>query len=121
VFDYYNFWTFGNFPLFWSRVIGKRYPEWDAKFRGRVKQFLNKTPYFFAADGAIPLYGRSLLYRWDVLSPLVLGYEMGSGLTRRGCSSASCGRTCNGGGTWARTTKSSASCAKRSRRAARRK
>lgn len=77
VFDYYNFWTFGNFPLFWSRVIGKRYPEWDEKFRGRVKQFLKKTPYFFAADGSIPLYGRSLLYRWDVLSPLVLGYEMG--------------------------------------------
>jgi hypothetical protein len=77
VFDYYNFWTFGNFPLFWSRAIGKRYPEWDAKFRGRVKQFLQKTPYFFAANGAIPLYGRSLSYRWDVLSPLVLGYEMG--------------------------------------------
>lgn len=77
VFDYYNFWTFANFPLFWSRVIGHRYPEWDAKFKGRVKQFLEKAPYFFASDGAIPLYGRSLSYRWDVLSPMVLGYEMG--------------------------------------------
>lgn len=77
VFDYYNFWTFGNFPLFWSRVIGHRYPEWDKIFKGRVKQFLEKAPYFFAANGAIPLYGRSLSYRWDVLSPLVLGYEMG--------------------------------------------
>ncbi len=77
VFDYYNFWTFANFPLFWSRVIGHRYPEWDAKFKGRVKQFLEKAPYFFASNGAIPLYGRSLSYRWDVLSPLVLGYEMG--------------------------------------------
>src|SRR5688572_12052317 len=77
VFDYYNFWTFANFPLFWSRVIGHRYPEWDKIFRGRVQQFLKKAPYFFAANGAIPLYGRSLSYRWDVLSPMVLGYEMG--------------------------------------------
>jgi hypothetical protein len=77
VFDYYNFWTFGNFPLFWSRVIGHRYPEWDKIFNGRVKEFLQKAPYFFASNGAIPLYGRSLSYRWDVLSPMVLGYEMG--------------------------------------------
>jgi hypothetical protein len=76
VYDYYNFWTFGNFPLLWGRVIGERYPQWDAKFRERVKLFLQKTPYFFAANGAHPLFGRSLIYRWALLSPLVLGYEL---------------------------------------------
>jgi hypothetical protein len=76
LFDLYNFWTFGNFPLFWSRIIGHRYPKWDAIFKGRVKQFLEKTPYFFAPDGAMPLFGRSLPYRWATLSPMLLGYEM---------------------------------------------
>jgi hypothetical protein len=89
LFDLYNFWTFGNFPLFWSRIIGHRYEKWDAIFKGRVRQFLQKTPYFFAPDGSIPLFGRSLPYRWATLSPMLLGYEMGlwphsPGLLKRG-------------------------------------
>jgi hypothetical protein len=76
LFDLYNFWTFGNFPLFWSRIIGHRYEKWDAIFKNRVRQFLQKTPYFFAPDGSVPLFGRSLPYRWAMLSPMLLGYEM---------------------------------------------
>ena len=88
VYDYYNFWTFGNFPLFWSRVAGELYPDWNVKLRTRAREFLRNTPYFFAADGAVPLFGRSLLYKWSLLSPLVLGYEQGiwphsPGLLRR--------------------------------------
>jgi hypothetical protein len=88
VYDYYNFWTFGNFPLFWSRIAGDLYPEWKDKLRKRGREFLLNAPYFFAADGGVPLFGRSLLYRWSVLSPLVLGYEQGiwphsPGLLRR--------------------------------------
>lgn len=88
VYDYYNFWTFGNFPLFWSRIAGEFYPDWDTRLRARAREFLQNTPYFFAADGAVPLFGRSLLYRWALLSPLVLGYEQGlwphsPGLLRR--------------------------------------
>lgn len=77
VYDYYNFWTFGNFPLFWSRIAGDLYPDRDATLRKRAKDFLQNTPYFFASDGAVPLFGRSLLYRWALLSPLVLGYQQG--------------------------------------------
>jgi len=75
VYDYYNFFVFNNFPLYWSQTVGQRYPEWNEKFRSRVREFLTKTPYFFAADGSIPLYGRSLIYRWCVLAPLVAGYQ----------------------------------------------
>jgi hypothetical protein len=77
VYDYYNFWTFGNFPLFWSRIAGEFYPEWNEKLRARGREFLQNTPYFFAEDGAVPLFGRSLLYKWSLLSPLLLGYEQG--------------------------------------------
>lgn len=77
IYDVYNFYVFPNFPLMWGRIIGARYPEWNEKFRGRIKTFLQKTPYFFAANGSHPLMGRSLVYRWAVLSPLVMGYREG--------------------------------------------
>lgn len=77
IYDVYNFYVFPNFPLMWGQMIGKRYPEWNEKFRGRIRQFLQRTPYFFAANGSHPLMGRSLIYRWAVLSPLVLGYREG--------------------------------------------
>jgi hypothetical protein len=88
IYDFYNFWTFGNFPLIWSGIIGERYPEWDGKFKERARLFLEKAPYFFAADGSQPWFGRSLLYRWAALSPLLLGYRQGvwphsPGLLRR--------------------------------------
>jgi hypothetical protein len=88
VFDYYNFFVFPNFPLYWGQVIGNRYPDWNVKFRRRVAEFLQTTPWLFDSRGAHPLYGRSLIYRWGVLSPLVLGYREGiwphsPGLLRR--------------------------------------
>lgn len=88
VYDYYNFWTFGNFPLFFSRIAGDLYPDWNAKLRARAKDFLQTTPNFFASDGSIPLFGRSLLYRFAVLSPMLLAYQQGiwphsPGLLRR--------------------------------------
>lgn len=75
IYDVYNFYVFPNFPLMWGQIIGTRYPQWNEKFRGRIKKFLQRTPYFFAANGTHPLMGRSLCYRWAVLSPLVLGYR----------------------------------------------
>lgn len=74
VYDYYNFWTFANFPLYWTRMVGAAYPEWREKFTSRVKTFLQTAPNFFAADGSYPLFGRSLLYKWALLSPMTLGY-----------------------------------------------
>ncbi len=77
VYDYYNFWTFASHFLYWNRIIGKSYPEWSAKFSRRLKPFLEKTPYFFAANGSHVLFGRSLIYRWAVLMPLVEAYAQG--------------------------------------------
>jgi hypothetical protein len=88
IYDIYNFYVFPNFPLMWGEIIGSRYPQWNEDFRGRVRKFLETTPYFFAANGTHPLMGRSLCYRWAVLAPLVLGYQQGlwphsPGLLRR--------------------------------------
>lgn len=75
IYDLYNFYVFPNFPLMWGQVIGSRYPDWNNKFHARVKTFQQTAPNFFAANGSHPLMGRSLIYRWAVLSPLVLGYR----------------------------------------------
>jgi hypothetical protein len=75
IYDLYNFYVFANFPLMWGRVIGARYPELYEKFRARIRKFLQTAPHFFGANGSHPLMGRSLIYRWAALSPLVLGYQ----------------------------------------------
>jgi hypothetical protein len=77
IYDYYNFWVFASHFLYWNKIAGREYPDWSAKFGGRLRQFLEKTPYFFGANGSHVLYGRSLIYRWGVLTPLVLAYEQG--------------------------------------------
>lgn len=88
VFDYYNFWTFASHFLYWNVIIGARYPELQARFLSRLKSFLQKTPFFFASNGSHVLFGRSLIYRWALLTPLVQSYRQGlwphsPGLLRR--------------------------------------
>ena len=75
IFDYYNFWVFASHFLYWNRMAGSRYREWSQRFSTRVKAFLERTPYFFSSAGGHVLFGRSLIYRWAVLTPLVLAYE----------------------------------------------
>jgi hypothetical protein len=88
IFDYYNFWTFASHFLEWNQIAGAEHPEIAARFRERLALFLKNTPYFFGANGSHILYGRSLIYRWAVLTPLVQAYEQGlwphsPGLLRR--------------------------------------
>ena len=75
VYDYYNFWVFASHFLYWNKMVGWQYPAWRKRFETRLKAFLEKTPYFFGANGSHVLFGRSLIYRWAVLTPLVLAYE----------------------------------------------
>ncbi len=75
VYDYYNFWVFASHFLYWNKMVGARYPDWAAKFSPRLKAFLQKAPNFFGANGSHVLFGRSLIYRWGVLTPLVLAAE----------------------------------------------
>jgi hypothetical protein len=88
IYDYYNFWTFASHFLEWNQIAGDRYPQLAKQFRQRLRLFLDKAPYFFGANGSHALYGRSLIYRWAVLTPLVQAYEQGlwphpAGLLRR--------------------------------------
>jgi hypothetical protein len=74
-FDYYNSWVFASHFLYWNEVIGARYPEWRDRYSARVTSYLKTAPNFFGASGGHVLYGRSLIYRWGVLTPFVLAYQ----------------------------------------------
>lgn len=74
-FDYYNSWVFASHFLYWNEIIGLRYPEWRAKYAARLQAYLKTAPNFFGGNGGHVLYGRSLIYRWGVVTPLVLAYQ----------------------------------------------
>lgn len=73
-FDYYNSWVFGSHFLYWNAMVGGRFPEWSKMFGDRLKLYLETAPLFFGANGSHILYGRSLIYRWAALTPLILAY-----------------------------------------------
>ena len=90
-YDYYNFWVFASHSLYWDEMAGERFPDLRAKYRERLDKFLRTTPYFFAGNGSHVLWGRSLIYRWASLTPLVHSYRLGLwpldiGLLRRICN-----------------------------------
>lgn len=90
-FDYYNFWVFASHGLYWDAMVGERFPELREKYRERLRLFLETTPFFFGGNGSHVLFGRSLIYRWAVLTPLVLAHGLGQwplsvGLLRRVCN-----------------------------------
>lgn len=74
VYDYYNFWVFHSHFLYWNAMAGSTFAAEAQPFLERTRLFLARAPYFFGGNGAHVLYGRSLIYRWGVLTPLVLSY-----------------------------------------------
>jgi hypothetical protein len=87
-FDYYNSWVFASHFLYWNELVGSFYPEFRNRFSERLKNYLEIVPYFFANHGGHVLYGRSLIYRWAAVTPLVLAWRQGlwphsPGLLRR--------------------------------------
>jgi hypothetical protein len=87
-FDYYNSWVFASHFLYWNELVGSYYPEYRSRFSERLKNYLETAPYFFANHGGHVLYGRSLIYRWASVTPLVLAWRQGlwphsPGLLRR--------------------------------------
>ncbi|MEX2641946.1 MAG: DUF2264 domain-containing protein [Acetobacterales bacterium] len=70
--DYYSAWGFHH-ALHWIDRID---PAWDPVFiRWCERQFLSTYKYVFAADGGLPILGRSIPYRMAAPAPLVLGHR----------------------------------------------
>lgn len=91
-FDYYSAWAFQFYPIFWAEWDGDSYPELREEFYLRNDLFLQTYPHIFSRRGEMPVWGRSVCYRFAASSPLVIAFLRPSpptidpGFARRICS-----------------------------------
>ncbi len=90
-YDYYNSWVIQPYFLFWAWIDGQRRPELKPRVLHRTVRFLESYKYLFAANGAYPCYGRSMLYRFAAVSVFPVAQLLGispvsPGQARRICS-----------------------------------
>ncbi|MGN9911539.1 DUF2264 domain-containing protein [Phytohabitans sp. LJ34] len=90
-FDYYAGWALHLYPLLWARMSGDEARA--ARYRERLRVFLDQYQHMFARDGAPVHQGRSLCYRFAAVAPLWLGElfdatPLPAGRTRRIASGA---------------------------------
>jgi hypothetical protein len=87
-YDYYNHWGFHYFNLLLYCGCEKWQKQYGDHIREATKSFLTTYPLFFSSDGSSVQWGRSLIYRHALLSPLTWAEYAGisplsSGLSRR--------------------------------------
>jgi hypothetical protein len=75
--DYYNAWAFLYYYLLWVILDGESKPEIAEMHQERARLFARDFRYFFAADGGVPCFGRSMIYRFGFLAPIALGQYLG--------------------------------------------
>lgn len=76
--DYYNAWAFHYYYLIYALLEGEEQSEAALRYQERAKQFVEVLPYFVGGDGAVPCFGRSMIYRFGFLAPAALGYRLES-------------------------------------------
>lgn len=76
-FDDYNLWVFSSHVLAWSEVDGHSRPARRDELLGRIRQQMEHLPFFFAAGGGYPQYGRSLAYKFARLGAPLWAYRAG--------------------------------------------
>jgi len=70
--DYYNAWAFHYYYLMWVVLDGPSKPDIAARHIGRAGLFLRSLTHFMAADGAMPCFGRSEIYRFGFIAPVAM-------------------------------------------------
>ncbi len=76
--DYYNAWAFHYYYLIWVLLDGDSKPDVAELHRERVRKFFNSFIRFIGADGSVPVFGRSMIYRFGYLAPFALALKMGA-------------------------------------------
>jgi len=75
-FDYYNAYVLHPYFLFWSWLDGESNPSFRDRVQERARCFLKTFSHFFAANGACPAFGRSMMYRYSVAGIFALAEAM---------------------------------------------
>ena len=88
-FDYYEAWAHHAYTLLWVLIADKNaegYEEKSEKYRRRCEEFLRFFAHYFDVDGGVPAYGRSLSYRFAMVSAFglaaVAGCDIDLGLAK---------------------------------------
>ncbi len=79
-FDYYEAWAHHAYTLLWTLVADKTapgYAEKREKYLRRSEEFLQFFAHYFDTDGGVPAYGRSLSYRFAMVSAFGLAAAAG--------------------------------------------
>ena len=74
--DYYNAWAFHYYYLIWVFLDGDSKPELAKVHIDRINKFFNNFLYFIDGEGAVPVFGRSMIYRFGYLAPFALALKM---------------------------------------------
>ncbi|UCD38079.1 MAG: DUF2264 domain-containing protein [Fidelibacterota bacterium] len=74
--DHYNAWGFHHFlPAF--ILMGSMDQEWEAYIIDCLKNYVGSFRWFFASNGAIPMWGRSWAYRPALTAPFIWAELLG--------------------------------------------
>ena len=79
-FDYYEVWAHHAYTLLWTIIADKNtdfYKEKADIYKKRTEEFLKFYTHYFDEDGSIPAYGRSISYRFAVVSAFGLAAKCG--------------------------------------------
>lgn len=91
-FDFYSAWALQFYPIFWADWDGDTFPELRDEFYDRNDMFLESYVHIFSRRGEMPLWGRSICYRFAASSPLAIAFmrpsppRIDAGFARRICS-----------------------------------
>jgi len=91
-FDYYSAWAFQIHSLFWMLWDGESNPDFQEEVNVFNDRFLESYSHLFSREGHMPVWGRSVCYRFAASSPLSMAFKrprtpaMDPGFARYLCS-----------------------------------
>lgn len=88
--DHYSAWGFNTWGLMWAWLDGDALPDLRDRILSRARAFVAGLPYLVASDGGFPAFGRSISYRFALVTPIVLGALLGSSDLPPGQGRAAC-------------------------------
>lgn len=91
-FDFYSSWCLQYYPIWWVNWAGDHHPAWRDRFLQRNDAFLETFPHLFSRHGEMPMWGRSICYRFAATAAVAATFHrpdvpsISPGFARRLCS-----------------------------------
>jgi hypothetical protein len=73
-FDFYSSWALQFYPIFWLRWDGAAHPDVRDRLLQHNDAFMESFPHIYSRRGLMPLWGRSICYRFAAASSLAAAF-----------------------------------------------